>query len=115
MTSIVLVEYRSGLLEVRQEILEFLGHPIIAVQGGAAAKDLDLTSASPGVIVIRHRAPREEREDLIRHFRATVANVPILALIGRDDSAFQGIDYNCPADEPHLWIRTVQMALAGIS
>ena len=115
MTSIVLIEYRSGLLEVRQEILEFLGHPIIAARGGAAAKDLDLTSASLGVIVIGHRAPREEREDLIRHFRSTVANVPILALMARDDGAFEGVDYNCPADEPDLWIRIVQMVLAGIS
>ena len=100
---------------MRQEILEFLGHPIIAVQGGAAAKDLDLTSASPGVIVIGHRASREEREDLIRHFRSTVADVPILALMGREDSAFEEVDYNCPADKPDLWIKTVQMALAGIS
>ena len=115
MTSIVLVEFRSGLLEVRHEILEFLGHPIVAVQGGSVAKDLDLTCASPGVIVIGHRAPREERENLIRHFRSTVASVPILVLIGREDRAFEGVDYNCPADEPQLWIRTVQMALAGIS
>jgi len=89
--------------------------PDYAVHGGAAAKELDLVGASPGVIVIGHRAPREEREDLVRHFRSIFANVPILALIGRDDSALVGVDYNCPADEPQLWIRTVQMALAGIS
>src|SRR5262249_26498326 len=81
LASIVLVESRSGLLEVRQEILEFLGHPIIAVAGRAAAKALDLACASPSVIVIGHRAPREKREDLIRHFRSTVARVPILPLI----------------------------------
>ena len=115
MTSIVLVEFRSGLLEVRQAILEFLGHPIVAVQGGAAATDLDLTCASPGVIVIGHRAPREERENLIRYFRSTVVNVPILALRGREDSGVVEGVYNCPADEPLVWIRTVQMALAGLS
>jgi hypothetical protein len=115
MTSIVLVEFRSGLLEVRHEILEFLGHPIIIAQGGTAAKNLDLTCAFPGVIIIGHRTSREERQDLIRHFRSRVANVPILALIGREDSAFAGADYNCPADQPDLWIKTVQTALAGIS
>jgi len=36
------------------------------------AKELDLLDAPLGVIIIGHRAPREEREDLIRHFRSTV-------------------------------------------
>jgi len=45
MTSIVLVDSGPVLLEVRQEILEFLGHP----QGGTAAKKLDLVCVIAGV------------------------------------------------------------------
>ena len=38
MTSIILVEYRSGWLVIRQEILEVLGYPIITVQCASAAR-----------------------------------------------------------------------------
>jgi hypothetical protein len=115
MTSIVLVEYKSSLLEIRQQILEFLGHPIIAVQGTSAALRLDLAGVSAGVIIVAHRASREERVGLIRHFRRTAGGIPIIALMGRDDFTFTDADYNCPADQPDLWIKTVQTALAGIS
>jgi hypothetical protein len=73
MSSSVLVEYRSGLLAIRQQILEFLGHPIKAVQATSATKNLDLA-------LIGHRAPRQERSDLIRHFRFTPATIPLLRL-----------------------------------
>jgi hypothetical protein len=49
MTSIVLVDSGPVLLEVRQEILEFLGHPIIMAQGGTTAKKLDLVCVIAGV------------------------------------------------------------------
>jgi len=114
MTSVILVEFRLALLEIRQELLESLGHPIVSVQGMAAAKRVNVSKALPGVIIIGHRASRHDRQELIRHFRHTALNVPILSLLGRDDKPFDDADYNCPADDPPLWIRTVTLALRGI-
>jgi hypothetical protein len=37
MRTIVQVEHRSGLLTVREEILQFFGHPVISVFGSQAA------------------------------------------------------------------------------
>jgi len=40
MTSIVLVEFRPGLLEIRRELLESLGHPVISIQGLSAEQTI---------------------------------------------------------------------------
>ena len=112
MTSVVVVEYRVRLLSIRQELLQSLGHPIIAVHGSSAAAALDLSLSRPGVIAIGHRDSLDSRE-AIRHFRNTVPKVPIVMLLGRDDPEFAGADYNCPPDNPPRWIRTVALALKG--
>jgi DNA-binding NtrC family response regulator len=114
MTSVVQVEYRYSLLELREEILQSLGHPVISAKGTCAARSLDLSGVSPGVIVIGHRASRKERQELIAYFRKTVPHVPIVALLGRLDADFEEVDFNCPADNPPLWVRIVTEALAGI-
>lgn len=95
-TSIVLVEFRPGLLEARQERLESLGHPVISVQGLPAAKRIDLSRALPGIIIIGHRGLRNERRSLITYLRQMANNVPILILLCRDEDAFGEADYNCP-------------------
>jgi len=65
--------------------------------------------------VIGHRAPRLERCELITYFRETLHAVPIVALLGRRDSAFSETDFNCPADNPPLWVKMVSQALAGVA
>ena len=88
MTSIVLVEYRLSLLSIRQEILESLGHPVISVVGSRAARNLDLSNRSPGVIVIGHGASRQERQGLINYFRKAAPGVPLVALLRSRDDGF---------------------------
>ncbi len=114
MTTILQVEYRLSLLSIREEILQSLGHPVVSVLGSQAARNLALSDALVGVVVIGHRAPRQERCELIAHFRESLPGVPIVALLGRRDKAFGKIEFNCPADDPPLWVRTVSQALAGI-
>jgi hypothetical protein len=114
MTSIVQVEYRLSLLSIRQEILASLGHPVISVVGSRAARNLDLSNRSPGVIVIGHGASRQERQGLINYFRQAMPGVPLVALLRSCDDDFNAVDYNCRADDPPLWVRTVTQALAGI-
>ena len=114
MTSIVLVEYRLSLMSIRQEILESLGHPVISVVGSRAARNPDLSNRSPGVIVIGHGASREERQGLIGYFRQSAPGVLLVALLRSRDDYFDDVDYNCPADDPPRWVRTVTQALAGI-
>jgi hypothetical protein len=114
MTSILLVEYRPSLLSIREEILSFIGHPMICVLGSQAARDLDLTCSSIGVIVIGHGAAWNEREELIEHFVRTLPTVQVLALLRREDSEFEGAQYNLPADDPPRWVRVVTLALAGV-
>ena len=97
MTSIVQVEYRLSLLSIRQEILESLGHPVISVVGSRAARNLDLSNRSPGVIVIGHGASRQERQGLINYFRKAVPGVPLVALLRSRDDDFNTVDYNCRA------------------
>jgi len=114
MTAIVQVEYRPSLLSIREDILQSLGHPVVSILGLRAARKLDLSDRSVGVVVIGHGAPRQERCQLIAHFRKTLPGVPIVALLRRHDKVFGTTDFNCPADNPSQWIRMIRQALAGI-
>lgn len=114
MTTIVQVEFRESLLSIRDEILQSLGHPVISALGSHAARNLDLSHESVGVVLIGHGAPWEERCDLAAHFREALPGVPIVASLRRRDKDVRGADYNCPADNPPLWVRIVSQALAGI-
>lgn len=42
------VEYRSGVLTVGEEILQFLGNPVVSILGSLAARQLDLSDNPPG-------------------------------------------------------------------
>ena len=114
MTAIVQVEFRPSILSIREDILQSLGHPVISVLGLQAARSLDLSDRLVGVIVIGHGASWQERRDLIAHFRETLFAVPILALLRREEEAFVGADFSCPADNPPEWVRIDRQALAGI-
>jgi hypothetical protein len=114
MTKIVQVEFRSSLLSIRDDILQSLGHPVISALGSRATRNLDLSHESVGVFLIGHGAPWEERCNLAAHFRETLPGVPIVASLRRRDKDISGANYNCPANNPPLWVRTVRQALAGI-
>jgi len=111
----VQVEYRSGLLSVREEILQFLGHPVVSAFGSQAAKNLDLSNSDVGVILIGHGAPWEERCQLITHFKQTLPGIPVIASLRQSDVPFGNADFNCPADNPPEWVRLVRQALAGMN
>jgi hypothetical protein len=110
MKTILQIEYRHSILQLREEILQGLGHPITSVLGNPAARRLDLDD-SIGVVVIGHGAPWQQRLELIEYFRATLPLVPVVALLRRTDVPFQNSTYNCPADNPVAWVRTVANAL----
>jgi hypothetical protein len=114
MTTIVQVEFRESLLSIRDEILQSLGHPVISALGSRAARNLDLSHVSVGVIVIGHGVPWEERCNLAAHFRETLPGVPIVASLRQRDKDVTGADYNLRADDPPLWMNIVRQALAGI-
>jgi hypothetical protein len=109
--AIVLVEYSPSLLSEREEVLQELGHPVISALGSNAARYLDLTHDRVGVVTIGHGASTQERCELISYFRGVLPEVPIIVLLRRSDSTFEKADFNCPADDPPLWVGTVTQAL----
>jgi hypothetical protein len=114
MTTILQVEYRVTLLSVREEIHQSLGHPVIFALGSRAARNLDLSHETVGVVLIGPGAPWEERCNLAAHFREALPGGPIVASLCRLDKDVTGADYNLPADNPPLWVSTVRQALAGV-
>ena len=114
MTTIVQVEFRESLLSVREEILQSLGHPVISAFGSRAARNLDLSHESVGVVLIGHGAPWEERCELAAYFRKSLPRVPIVASLRQRDKDLTGAHYNLRADDPPLWVSTVRQALVGI-
>lgn len=88
MRTIVQVEYRSGLLTVREEILQFPGHPVVSVFGSQAARQIDLSDKDVGVILIGHGAPWKERFQLIAHFKRILPGIPVIASLRRSGPTF---------------------------
>jgi len=115
MTTIVQVEFRESLLSIRDEILQSLGHPVVSALGSRAARSLDLSHKTVGVVLIGHGAPWQERCNLAAHFREILPGVPIVASLRRQDKDVTGADYNLPADNPPLWVKTVRQALTGVA
>jgi DNA-binding NtrC family response regulator len=110
--TVLQIEHSPGMLSERRAILEPLGYNVISVLGFSDALDGTLLRQPIGVVVIGHGASWVDRQDLIAHFREALPGTPIVALLRRSDLGFDGADYNCPGDNPSLWIRTVAQALA---
>jgi len=115
MRTIVQVEYRPRLLTVREEILQFLGNPVVSVFGLQAARELDLSDKDVAVVLIGHGAPWDERSQLIAHFKRTLRGIPVIASLRLSDKPFGNADFNCPADNPPEWVRLVRQALVGMN
>jgi hypothetical protein len=60
--------------------------------------------------VIGHGASWLERDGLVVHFWEVFPEVPIVALLRSNDDPFADADFNCRADNPPLWERTVAQA-----
>jgi hypothetical protein len=114
MKMILQVEYSPSLLAAREEVLKPLGCSVKSILGSRAARDRDLRGQPVGVIIIGHGAPWEERRELIRYFQEALPRVPSIALLRRSDKAFSEAAYNCRADDPPLWVKTVSQALASV-
>jgi hypothetical protein len=109
--SIVQIEFRTSLMTLREQILQSLGHPVVSVLGSHAAKKLELSAETVGVISIGHGAPWQERLEIIRYFKQTLPIVPIVVLLREKDNQFSEADYNCPADNPPQWVRLISQVL----
>ena len=114
MRAILQVEYREGLLSIREELLQSLGRRVISVFGSKAARKLEISDHEIAVISIGHGAPWAERSELIVHFKKISPPIPVIACLRQSDEPFAHADYNCPADNPPEWVRTVNQALVGI-
>src|SRR5215467_7970077 len=76
---------------------------------------LDLLDKNIGAILIGHGAAWEERFQLISHFKRTLPGIPVIASLRQSEKPFENADFNCPADNPPEWVRSVRQALAGMN
>jgi hypothetical protein len=109
--TVLQIEFSPSLLSEREAVLKRQGYPVISILGSSNAQNVDVSAPETGVVVVGHGAPWLECESLISHFRELLLGIPIVALLRRTDPPFSGADFNCPADNPPLWERTVVQAL----
>jgi hypothetical protein len=112
LTKILQIEFSPRLLPDREAILKGLGYQVISTLG-SNARTIKVSDSTIGVVVIGHGASRSEREQLVTYFRDALPGVPIVVLLRSGENSFDGADFNCPADNPPLWERTVTAALQG--
>jgi hypothetical protein len=105
--NILQIEFSPGLLSDREAILKRHGYHVISILGSANARGLEVSDPTIGVVVIGHGATRSEREQLIAYFRDALPGAPIVLLLRTAEDPFNDADFNCPADNPPLWERTV--------
>lgn len=109
--NILQIEFSPNLLPDREAILKRHGYQVMSILGSINARNLKIPDLTIGVVVIGHGATRSEREQLITYFRNALPGVPIVVLLRAGEDPFNGADFNCPADNPPLWERTVIEAL----
>jgi hypothetical protein len=108
--TVLQIEFSPSLLSEREAVLKRQGYPVISTLGSSNARNVEVSAPGMGVVVVGHGAPWLERESLIAYFREFFPGIPIVALLRRTDAPFSGADFNCPADNPPLWERTVAQA-----
>ncbi len=111
MKTVLQVEFSPSLLAERAAVLERNGYRVISALGSSDARSLGVLDPPIGVVVIGHGAPWLERDGLVTHFREVLPGVPIVALLRSNDEPFADADFNCRADNPPLWERTIAQAL----
>jgi hypothetical protein len=109
--TVLQIEFSPSLLSERETVLKRQGYPVISILGSWNARNVDVSAPGMGVVVVGHGAPWLERESLIAYFRELLPGIPIVALVRTTDSPFSDADFNCPADNPPMWERTVAQAL----
>ena len=111
MKTVLQVEFSPSLLLEREAILKRAGFQVISVLGSTEAQGLKVSDSAIEVVVIGHGATWLERKDLITQFRKALPGVQIVALLRANDDSFKHADFNCPADNPPLWERTIHKAI----
>jgi len=109
--TVLQIEFFPSLLTEREAVLKRQGYPVISILGSSNARNVNVSAPGMGVVVFGHGAPRLERETLIAYFRERLPGIPIVSLLRATHAPFSGVDFNCPADNPPLWERTVVQAL----
>ena len=111
MKTVLQIEFSPSLLAERAAVLERNGYRVISAFGSSDARSLGVLDPAIGVVVIGHGAPWLERVGLVTRFREVLPGIPIVALLRSKDDPFADADFNCRADNPPLWERTVAQAL----
>src|SRR5579862_9214315 len=86
MRTILQVEYQSGLLTVRAEILQSLGYPVLSRSLGHGWASLDLSDNDVGVILIGRGAPCAETGEQITVSCISRETRPERILVSPNDS-----------------------------
>jgi|NGEPerStandDraft_6_1074524.scaffolds.fasta_scaffold74549_3 hypothetical protein len=107
MRTIVQIEFSDNILREREAILRNLGFNVISILGAAGFERGNFYGQSVAAVVIGHGAPIEERQRLALCVRRQLPESPIVALLRRSDTFLTDVNANCPADNPVLWLRTI--------
>ena len=107
MRTIIQIEFSDNILREREAILRNLGFNVISIRGAAGFAREDFFGQSVAAVVIGHGAPVEERQRLALCVRNQLPESPIVALLRRSDTFLTDVNANCPADNPVLWVRTL--------
>ena len=112
MKKVLQLEYRQSILVTRAEILRSENFSVDSILGTDSNWKFQLSKTEVyGVIVVGHGSTWFDRRDLIAFFCATFPNVPVIALLRRSEEPFYDAAYNCPADEPVTWLKTIRKVL----
>jgi DNA-binding NarL/FixJ family response regulator len=111
---VILIEFSPSLLSIRTDILERQNYEVLGVLGSEESWERQLASPGISALILGHGSPWEHRRDLIERLNSINPDTPIVTLLRRSDSPFPQTAFNCPADNPPLWLTTVDRATGRI-
>ena len=113
-TKVILVEFSPSLLSIRAELLERQNYEVVSVLGSEETSERQLDISGISAVIVGHGLSWDQRKELIGLVNAISPNTPIIALLRRSDSPFPQTAFNCPADDPPLWLTTVDLATGRV-
>jgi hypothetical protein len=111
---VLLIEFRASLLNVRTDILKRQNYDVLPILGTEPLTDRFVIENHVSVVVVGHGMAWEQRDELINRLYCIVPETPIVTLLRRSDPPFQKAAFNCPGDDPLLWLATVDRATGRI-
>ena len=104
------IAYEELRLIARAEILRQRGYEVVSVLGNEDALRVLTKGGQYRIFLIGHKAPKKERQEIVRWIKANFPGAKILALNPPKNGGLPEADFNFVINGPEEWLAAISSA-----